>query len=363
MTAQSAQGAPVVCLDPGHDNRHYNQSPVVPAYYEGQRMWDLALLLKSRLEERGITVRMTKAQVDQVIDLVPRGRMSQGAALFLSLHSNAAATPQPNWVLALHQVAGKQQAMSEQSRELAGLLAPAAAQVMGTTYQISALQSSQDRDGDGYRDDYYGVLRGAAAVGTPGVILEHGFHTNRENAQWLLSDANLEKLAQREAEVIAEWLNVRPTQERWYRIRKSWSDAAGQLGAYRELTYAKNACPVGYTVFDWNGNPVYRPDDGLAAFVRQIQQAVGAAVDGIPGPETLGKTPTVSAAANPRHGVVRPVQQRLAALGYSQVGAADGIAGPKFTAAVKAFQKAEGCVEDGELTAGNRTWKRLLGMD
>lgn len=96
-------------------------------------------------------------------------------------------------------------------------------------------------------------------------------------------------------------------------------------------------------------------------FVRQVQRAIGAAVDGIVGPETLGKTPTVSAQKNHRHPVVAAVQKKLMALGYSQVGEADGIAGPKFTGAVTAFQRDNGCVSDGELTANNKTWRTLLG--
>ena len=70
--------------------------------------------------------------------------------------------------------------------------------------------------------------------------------------------------------------------------------------------------------------------------------------------------PTLSAKKNSRHPAVKWVQTRLYALGYTQVGAADGIAGPKFTAAVKAFQKDQGCVVDGELTAGCKTWQKLL---
>ena len=97
-------------------------------------------------------------------------------------------------------------------------------------------------------------------------------------------------------------------------------------------------------------------------FVRQVQQAVGADVDGIPGPQTLSLTPTVSAQRNETHPVVIPLQRYLAALGYAVVGEADGIAGPKFTAAVKEFQKDHQCWTDGEITAGNKTWRKLLGM-
>lgn len=95
-------------------------------------------------------------------------------------------------------------------------------------------------------------------------------------------------------------------------------------------------------------------------FVKAVQRAIGAKVDGIPGSETLGKTPTVSAYKNNRHPVVAVLQKRLYALGYTQVGEADGIAGPKFEAAVIAFQKDNGCVPDGELTAGKTTWKKIL---
>ena len=99
----------------------------------------------------------------------------------------------------------------------------------------------------------------------------------------------------------------------------------------------------------------------LVQFIKDVQTICGASVDGIPGPETLSKTITLSAEINRRHELVKPVQKRLAALGYA-VGTIDGVAGPKFTAAVKAFQKDNGCVSDGEITAHNKTWKKLLGM-
>jgi len=97
-------------------------------------------------------------------------------------------------------------------------------------------------------------------------------------------------------------------------------------------------------------------------FVKAVQAAIGASVDGIPGPETLSKTPTVSATKNRTHPVVAAVQKRLYDLGYRQVGTADGITGPKFDAAVKAFQKDHDCVVDGELTAGQKTWRKMLGL-
>jgi N-acetylmuramoyl-L-alanine amidase CwlA len=42
-----------------------------------------------------------------------------------------------------------------------------------------------------------------------------------------------------------------------YRVRKSWSDAKSQIGAFSNLNNAKASCPVGYSVYDWNGKCVY----------------------------------------------------------------------------------------------------------
>jgi len=101
----------------------------------------------------------------------------------------------------------------------------------------------------------------------------------------------------------------------------------------------------------------------LEQFIRDVQEACGASVDGIAGPETISKTVTLSAYKNRTHAAVEAVQKRLYALGYTQVGEADGIAGAKFTVAVKTFQKDHGCTADGEITAGKQTWKILLGME
>lgn len=101
----------------------------------------------------------------------------------------------------------------------------------------------------------------------------------------------------------------------------------------------------------------------LKEFIKDVQKSCGASIDGIAGQETLSKTITVSAKKNNKHKVVKYIQKRLLAIGYSEVGVADGIAGKKFTSAVIRFQKDNGCVADGEVTAKNKTWKKLLCME
>ena len=113
-----------------------------------------------------------------------------------------------------------------------------------------------------------------------------------------------------------------------------------------DATDSKGASPSTYTLKD---------------FIKEVQASTGSKVDGIAGAETLSKTITISATKNNRHPVVKPLQKRLNALGYN-CGTADGIAGAKFTLAVKEYQKANKCVADGEITAKNTTWKKLLNM-
>lgn len=97
-------------------------------------------------------------------------------------------------------------------------------------------------------------------------------------------------------------------------------------------------------------------------FIRDVQSVTGSVVDGIAGPQTIGNTITVSRYIHDDHPVVKFVQKRLAALGYTQVGQIDGVAGPLFEKAMKAFQADNGCIVDGEATGQMLTWQKLLGM-
>ena len=102
---------------------------------------------------------------------------------------------------------------------------------------------------------------------------------------------------------------------------------------------------------------------GLSDFVTEVQKIVGISKpDGIAGPVTLSKTVTISQKINSTHALVKPIQKRLYAMGYTEVGKVDGVAGSKFTKAVKRLQKEKGKLQDGEITKGQTTWKILLGM-
>ncbi len=132
------------------------------------------------------------------------------------------------------------------------------------------------------------------------------------------------------------------------------------MSNFRSRVQAK----LGYNLVVKETETTVETEYSFEQFVKDIQKAIGAKIDGIPGPETLSKTVTISAKKNRKHVAVKFVQRRLDDLGYSEVGNDDGIAGPKFTEAVKHFQRDNGCrVIDGEITAGKTTWRKLFKME
>jgi N-acetylmuramoyl-L-alanine amidase len=351
-----------ICLDAGHFGK-YNQSPVVPEYYESDMSWKLHLLLKEELEKyNGVEVIATRADKDKDMSLEARGEFSKGCDLFISIHSNGALRESADYPVVYYPVSGA-------CADLAKALSKFVEETMDTVEAGEAV-SRKSENGDW---DYYSVIYGAVSVGVPGLIIEHSFHTNERSAKWLLDDNNLKKLAVGEAEVLAKHFGLvkaaEEEPEHWYRIRKSWEDAASQLGAYKNFESAKANCPDGYAVFDWHGNLVYErfgkyesEEYPQEEFVRDIQKACGAAVDGIPGAETLSKTVTLSQYINATHPAVKPLQQKLWVLGYQEVGAADGEAGPKFASAVAHYQQDNGCTPTGMMEEWGKTWQKMLGM-
>lgn len=379
---KSGHTKPVVCLDPGHDYAKYNRSPVVPAYYEGARMWALYLLLKAELQTYGIEVRGTKTQCDQALDLEPRGKLSKGCDLFISLHSNAASSEAVNYVVCMHQVDDNCGAMDEQSEAFAKLLAAKVAGVMGAKPMTWSTQSSADRDGNGYKDDYYGVLRGAHSVGTTGVIIEHGFHTNAAQATWLLDDKNLQRLAVAEAATIAEWFGVEKVPEAsavLYRV---------QVGAY---TIKKNAeaqlakvKAAGFDAFIVQvDGKLYRVQvgaysvkanaeaqlakvkaAGFSAFVTTNGGQAVATEPAAPAPTTKKEEYTMTMRTMQKGDKgedVKALQILLIGRGYhcGSYGA-DGDFGTSTERAVREYQKAHGLEVDG--IAGPATMGSLLGV-
>lgn len=167
-------------------------------------MWDLHLLLKKELEDYGVRVGTTRCTIDDDLPVVNRGRLAEGWDLFLSLHSNAVKDIAKGADVDRVSVYAAYDNLNN-SRALAAKLAGAIAALM----EVSA-GYVKTRKSDKGNWEYYGVLRGARAVGCPlFYIIEHSFHTNEAATHWLMDDDNLKRLAKLEAAVIAEYFGLK----------------------------------------------------------------------------------------------------------------------------------------------------------
>lgn len=104
-------------------------------------------------------------------------------------------------------------------------------------------------------------------------------------------------------------------------------------------------------------------------FIMDVQDTTGSKVDGKAGSETIGNTVTVSRTKNKYHAVVTALERRMKALGYytGEIEADKGktpIFGLGMETAVNSYQKNVLGYNnpDGEVTAGKKMWKSLLGI-
>lgn len=203
-----------ICLDAGHYGSYYNAG-AVKGYYESATVWKLTQYEKEYLEQMGIEVVVTRTNIDANPGLTARGQMAKGCDLFVSNHTNAANNRLVNFANGLYMVNRSDSTVDDRSKTFAKKLAEVIKKTMKLSdSQCWSVTSSDDRDGDGKKNDnYYGVLHGAFSVGVPGIIAEHSFHTNVAACNWLLNDANLRKLAKACAECMAEFVGVSPKAE------------------------------------------------------------------------------------------------------------------------------------------------------
>lgn len=94
-------------------------------------------------------------------------------------------------------------------------------------------------------------------------------------------------------------------------------------------------------------------------WVRQLQAAIGASVDGIAGKQTLSKCPTLKSGC--KGTVVELLQERLGnVFRIGVTGGYDGNFGNGTYNAVVEFQRQNGMTKDG--VVGQNTWKKVLGL-
>lgn len=190
-----------VLLDAGHYGK-YNRSTTNKAYYESDMAWKLHKLIGAYLLENYSDVQVDYTRKTQGKDLAVynRGTLAKGYDMFASIHSNASATEKTDYPIVITLLNA-----SNATKSACLNLANEIAKAMGCKNNGKIGTRAGSSGGE-----YYGVLRGARAVGCKiATIVEHGFHTNSANTEWLLKDSNLEKLARIDGDNIAAMIGLK----------------------------------------------------------------------------------------------------------------------------------------------------------
>lgn len=192
-----------ICLDPGHYGK-YN-SGIIKGYYESEMNLKLAYKLKEKLERYGAEVFLTRTGTED-LSLYSRGQVAakNNCDVFFSIHSNARSGDETHrGVVVYYSI------FQPEHKGLMEELGRAAAEAMGSIFQCAIT-----RKGNNGNWDYNTVIKSAVDGGVPmAFLVEHGYHTNREDCAALMQDEVLEKIAEAESRILAEHFDLATEQE------------------------------------------------------------------------------------------------------------------------------------------------------
>lgn len=210
----------VVCIDPGHYKKQNKvKGKKSYGYSEAEFNLKVAKELKKELKSYGIEVKMTRTGKNiklfgfknKILDdyyLSLRGEYAEDCDLFVSLHTNSNAINANKHktfeqTIALNKTIVIVNQKTMQKKKYMNMANEIGKAVTNASFEAGLLEKNKFKtktkksikewtggynDGEGQKGtvcyrlnsrgtDYYGVLRGAANVGVPGMIIEHGYHS------------------------------------------------------------------------------------------------------------------------------------------------------------------------------------------
>lgn len=208
-------GVVKIMLDPGH-GWNYNQG-VVKTYFEGNQMIYLSYYLQQELESYGFEVTNTRMPEgmyasaydallaekafaalhkkgsinNDIYSLSYRGNVSENYDLLISLHSNAPFNISASELW---------DSVTSPNQELSKMFLNTVVETFG--HGNRGIKYRYRKDGL----NWYGILRSAKA--TNAILIEHGFHTSAADANKLLNNDFLKKLAKAEAKTLADYYGL-----------------------------------------------------------------------------------------------------------------------------------------------------------
>lgn len=182
-----------VCLDAGHDAGNQANASPDKSFYEHEFVLDMAKRIGAILEAHGVDVTYTR-KGGEAVTLEKRCQIANAVKdldLFVSLHTNAAAgggwTTAKGWEAYVYALAGNRY--------------KAAKAILARVDDVSgAMRNPPIKEGAGLY-----VIKHTNA---PAVLIEHGFHNNREDVAQMKTEAYRQKLAEAEAHGILDYLGI-----------------------------------------------------------------------------------------------------------------------------------------------------------
>lgn len=249
----------LIALSDGHGDNGVTAGKRTPKFSDGTFMYENAFnkavvkYLDEHLRRNGFRTLLV-APTDADTPLADRTNLAnaKGADLYVSVHANASAGTWGNW-------GGTETYVwpSGESKRIGSIIHK---HLMGGT----ALRDRGVKDGS-----HLWEIRKPTM---PAVLVEAAFMDNQTEAKLLMSDAFRRECALEIAKGICEAYNVKfvaestpkpttPSQPpaNLYRVRKSWEDAASQIGAFSEIENAIDLAKSksGFHVYDKAGKQVW----------------------------------------------------------------------------------------------------------
>ena len=187
-----------VCLDPGHGPDTVNGSPD-GSYKEREFAWDMYTRIRPLLERHGVNVICTRTE-DTKPSLTARCEVSNkaGADLFVSLHSNADGGS--GWGTARGLLVYTSSGPMTAKRNVA------ATAIVNRAHEAGVLLHES---GVTHQIEYTVLVK----TNAPAVLIEYGFHTNREDVDLLKDSSYRDKLAEATAKGVCDFLGIAWTAE------------------------------------------------------------------------------------------------------------------------------------------------------
>jgi N-acetylmuramoyl-L-alanine amidase len=187
-----------VCIDPGHPSENNDGEKLTNGLRETTLNWEVALLLKQRLEDDGFKVVMTKTTEKEFVTNKHRAEIANSAeaSLFLRLHADEGNSS--GFTVYYPSRQGKSQGVEGPSAEVLA----ASKRVGPIFHQAFATSLKGELKDNGLRGEEgtfiggkQGALTGSIFSRVPTLLVEMIFITSRQDAEWMKSDAHKQKMA------------------------------------------------------------------------------------------------------------------------------------------------------------------------